>query len=279
MTGWGGRLDARGTRVAFYKPEDEEGFAIRQTPRVILGELILVDQDGRAIFGVHDHRTVRFADLMRAAEAGTIEGDPLKPYLNLDLGWGDAPPVDWATLYEGLQVAWEVLKAVGVLGGAVTTVVAAKRWLAERIARANEALAAHPEWMQEGYRPDQFARLLANRDWTGDQLAPLLGCSKTEADAVLWGMGFAINEETGRWEKEADEAAEMLGNIMIAVSWAAHAGLGWEPRFRAWLTQYLETGQAPPFESMREQFEGEQDFEYKPTPGQRLDGLLARWRR
>jgi hypothetical protein len=275
----GGRFQANGTRVAFYKPEDEEGFAQRKYPRVILGELVLVDQDGRAIFGVHDHRTVSFRDLLLAAEAGTLDGDPLRPYLNLDLGWGDAPPVDWATVYEGLQVAWEVLKAVGVVGGAVTSVVAAKRWLAERLDRAQQTLAAHPEWMHKGYRPDQFARLVATRDWTADQLAPLLGCTEDEAEAILWALGFALEPDTGRWEEKADEAAEMFANIVRAVGWASHGGPGWEPRFRGWLMRYLETGQAPAFESMRQPSEDDEDWHYKPTPGERLDGFLARWRR
>jgi hypothetical protein len=190
--GWiGYKFDARGVRVAFYKPEDEGGFAPRSVARVIMSELILVDQDGRAIFGVSDHRTVRFADLLRAAEAGTLEGDPLRPYLIIDLGWGDVPPVDWATVWEGLKVAWEVLQAVGVVGGALTTVVGSKRWLAERINRANEALESHPEWMQKRYRPDQFKSLVVAGDLTADQLAPLLGCTPDEAEAMLLATGFA----------------------------------------------------------------------------------------
>jgi hypothetical protein len=273
-------FDARSNRVAFYKPEDEAGFAPRGVPRLVANELVLVDQDGRAIFGVYEHRAVRMIDLVRAAEAGTLDGDPLRPYLIIDFGWGDPPPADWATVYEALKVAWEVVKAVGAVGGAVATVAGAKRILAERLGQANKELGNHPEWMQKGYRPDQFARLLVTRDRTADQVAPLLGCTEDEAEAVLWAMGFALNPENGRWEVMADEAAEMLANLTTAVTWASREGRGWETRFRGWLMRYLETGQPPPFESLRPSFEDDdEDFTYRPSVGERLDSFLARFRR
>jgi hypothetical protein len=271
--------EVQSNRVAFYKPDDEQGFAARKMPRLLMNELILVDQDGRAMFGVVEHRAVRMIDLMRAADAGTLDGDPLRPYLILDFGWGDAPPADWTTVYEALKVAWEVVKAVGIVGGAVTTVVAAKREVAKRIERATNALAKHPEWMQKGYRPDQFARLVAARDWTADQLAPLLGCSEDEAEAILWATGFAVNPEDGRWEDMADEAAQMLGNIITAVTWASHGGPNSETRFRAWLLRYLETGEPPPFASLQPSVDDYDDFVYRLSPGERLDRFLARFSR
>jgi hypothetical protein len=53
--------------------------------------------------------------------------------------------------------------------------------------------------------------------------------------------GFALTPEGGRWEDAGDEAAQMLGNIITAVTWASHVGPNWETRFRAWLVRYLET--------------------------------------
>ena len=274
-----GGFDPRSNRIAFYKPEDEDGFAPRWVPRVVAHELVLVDRDGRAIFGVYDHRAVRFSDLVRASEAGTLDGDPLRPYLMLDFGWGDVPPVDWTTVQQALKVVWEVLQAVGVVGGVVTTVVGAKRWLAERVGRADQALAAHPEWMQKGYRPDQFRRLLVSPDMTTDQLAQLLGCTEEEAEAVFWAMGFALDPETAQWSDMGDEAAEMLANIITAVGWASHEGPGWETRFRAWVMRYLEAGEPPPFETLRAPVdELDEGFEYRPSVGERLDALLDRFR-
>jgi hypothetical protein len=107
-----------------------------------------------------------------------------------------------------------------------------------------------------------------------------LGCKEDEAEAVLWAMGFAVNPENGRWEDMADEAAEMLANIIMAVTWASREGRGWETRFRGWLMRYLETGQSPPFEHLRPSFEDDDpDVSYRPTLGERLVTFLARFRR
>lgn len=275
----GGPFDGRSNRIAFYKPEDENGLSPRGMPRVFGNELILVDQNGLAIFGVYDHRAVRFADLIRASEAGALEGDPLRPYLMLDVGWGDAPPPDWATMQQGLEVAWQVLQALGVVGGAVAAVTKGREWLAKRVGRAREALSSHPEWMQKGYRPYQFEALVASREWTAAALAPLLGCSEEEAEAVLWAMGYSFNSDANRWERAGDEAAEMLANIYLAIAWAEKQGKGWEASFRRWLMRYLDTGECPPFDSLQPSFDDEDEFEYKLSPGERLDAFLGRFRR
>jgi hypothetical protein len=277
----GGPFDARSNRIAFYKPEDEDGFARRGMPRVFANELILVDRNGLAIFGVYDHRAVRFSDLIRASQAGTLEGDPLRPYLMLDFGWGDAPPPDWATIQQGLEVVWQALQALGVVGGAVAAVSKGKEWLANRVGRARDALSSHPEWMHKGYRPYQFEALLASRAWTPAGLAPLLGCSEGEAEAVLWAMGYTFNPDAKRWERAGDEAAEMLANINIAIAWAEKQGKGWEPSFRRWLMRYLDTGECPPFESLQPSFEDDEELGYrwKPSLGERIDEILGRFRR
>jgi hypothetical protein len=89
----GGHFDVRSNRIAFYKPEDDDGIAAPGMPRLLANELILVDERGQAIFGVYDHRAVRLADLIRASEAGTLEGDPLwaVSLLGLRLGRRSAP--------------------------------------------------------------------------------------------------------------------------------------------------------------------------------------------
>jgi hypothetical protein len=271
----GGRLDLRSNRIAFYKPEDDEGITPRAMPRLLSNELILVDERGQAMFGVHDHRAVRLADLIRANKAGTLEGDPLRPYLYLDYGWGDAPPPDWATVLEGLKVAREVLEAIGL----AQTAVWAGKWLKERLGRATEALDAHPEWRQRGYRPYQFQALVSMREWSTEDVASLLGCTEGQAEGVLWALGFSYNEETERWEQGGDEAGQMLADIQTAIAWLKEYP-GWEARFRRWLLRYVETGHCPPFESLRESADVDDSaFEFKSTPGERLDAFLDRFRR
>jgi hypothetical protein len=273
----GGHIDLRSNRIAFYKPEDDEGIAPRGMPRLLANELILVDERGQAMFGVRDHRAVRLTDLIRAGEAGTLEGDPLRPYLFLDYGWGDMPPPDWTTVLEGLKVAKELLEAIGL----AQTAASAGKWLKGRLGRATEALDAHPEWRQRGYHPYQFQALVTSREWSNDALASLLGCTEDQAEGVLWALGFTYNEETKRWEQGGDEAGQMLADIQTAIAWVEKEHPGWETRFRRWLLRYLETGQRPPFESLRESFDDDDEraFRFRPTPGERLDAFLDRFRR
>lgn len=267
-------------RIAFYKPEDEEGIASRGIARVLSSELILVDQDGRAIFGVYDHRSIRFRDLIRASKVGALEGDPLRPYLMVDFGWGDAPPPDWIVIQQVLDVTWDVIKSIGVVGGAVVTIIKTREWLVERLGRAREALASHPEWMQKKYRPDQFEALISIRDWTAAELTPLLGCSEKEAEAVLWALGYVFDSESQQWIKRFDVEAQVLSDIQEAAAWLEIECHGWETRFRKWLYRYLETGNQPPFEMLRPNLDDtDLEFDYRPTIGERLDSLLGLIRR
>lgn len=167
----GQQFDASHRKIAFYKSEHEDDPVKHPRGRLMMGELTLVDREGRAIFGVSNFRTVRYRDLLRAADAGTIDGDPLRPYLIIDDGWGDAPPADWATLYQGLEVAWEAAKVFAVATGVVTGAAGLRRWVAERIRSGRQALEANPEWAQRGYRPDQFITLLSIREWTAKSLS------------------------------------------------------------------------------------------------------------
>lgn len=274
----GGGFDATHRKVLFHKPEDDHGPIRRFRGRLLFGELTLVDGAGRAVFGVHDLTTVRFSDLLRAADAGTIEGDPLRPYLILDDGWGDAPPVDWAAMQVGLEVAWEVAKALAVVTGAATGVVKARKWLIERLDRGRVALGANPDWAQRGYRPDQFESLLASPEWDADDAAHLLGCTAEQAEGTLSVLGYVFDETEGKWRFEGDDAGVMLSNIIRAISYAAHRGGDWQDRFRRWIERYLEDGEPPSMETLDVESDAAPMPEYVPTVGERIDEWLARIR-
>lgn len=209
--------------IAFFKPEDEAGFASRHIPRYLMSELTLVDEHGTAMFGVHDLRAVRYTDLLRAAEAGTLDGDPQKPYLIIEPGYGDVPPPDWVTVIDGLKVVRDVLEYLALPGGAW----ASWKFLNEvrrRVGRSVEAAEGHPEWAQRGTRPYQFAALFITRPWTSSELAALLGCSSDEAEAILWAVGYSFDEEAGNWTYAGDEAAELINAIQREIQIAAHRG-------------------------------------------------------
>lgn len=279
---WGGSsFTARFRRVAFHKPEDEDGFTARAQGRMHLGELIVVDPGGPAIFGVGDLSTVRYRDLLRTEQGGALDGDPLRPYLIIDDGWGDAPPVDWATLQQGLDVAWDVLKAAGAAYGGTQAFCAASQWVRERMGRGRDALDANPGWAQRQYRPDQFATLLEISGGEPARLAQLLGCTAEQAEAVFWTIGYAYDQDSQRWQLEADDAAVVLHQLLQATGWASHAHFqGWEQALAQWLRLYLETGQAPALESLDPvPAEDNDDFEIPMTVGERLDTFLERLRR
>lgn len=273
-----GHFDASHRKILFRKSDDECGPIRRSRGRLRFGELTLVDREGKAIFGVHDLTTVRFSDLLRSADAGTIEGDPLHPYLILDDGWGDAPPLDWAAMQFGLEIAWEAAKALAVAAGATTGVMQARRLMLQRLDRGQAALRANPEWAQRGYRPDQFESLLTSRVWDADHAARLLGCSADQAEGTLLVLGYVLDPTDRMWRFEGDEAGVMLSNIVAAINSFAHRGGDWQSGFRRWMERYLEAGVPPSMETFESEQRAPPESPYVPTIGERIDRLLARIR-
>lgn len=236
-------------RIAFYKPEDEEKLAPRSMPRLHWAELVLVDETGRAVFGVHDQRAITIEDLVRAGEAGVVDGDPLRPYLIIEPGWGDAPPPDWPTFITGLEVAWDVLNVGAVVGGAWAFADQIRRRLQSRVGAGKKAAKDRREWAQRGTRPYQFAALARTRQWKTEELADLLGCSEKEAEAILWILGFSYDEDNRVWSWGEDIESDLLQAINEQIAISAHRGSrGWEEDLRRRITQLLATGERPPID-------------------------------
>lgn len=188
--------------------------------------------------------------------------------------------MDWATVQVGLEVAWEVAKALAVITGAATGVVQGRKWLTQRLDRGRAALRANPEWAQQGSRPDQFESLLAGREWNAEDAARLLGCTGEQAEGTLSVLGYVLDEAAGKWRFKGDDAGLMLSNITRAISYGAHRGGDWQARFRRWMERYLEDGEPPPLDSLDVDYEpnGPPVPEYAPTVGERVDHWIARLR-
>jgi hypothetical protein len=88
--------------------------------------LVTVDDPGHAQWQ-RDQDQIPFGDLVRAAEYGLVRGDPLKPYLVLQLPQGAG---GYQVAWEVLLRTWEVLEGIRVTGEA-----------AEFVARLPERLA------------------------------------------------------------------------------------------------------------------------------------------
>ncbi len=197
----------------FFKEGDQTGFVERAMPRIHWSQLTLIDSEGRALFGVHDFRSVTVADLLRASEAGVVDGDVLRPYLVAEGGWGDQPPPDWPTLIHGFEVAWPYIK--GLLEGLGLVVTAKEVWerIAERIRTGSESATKHREWSQRHFSPYQFQALLRTRNWSSEQIATLLDCSLDEVEPIMWCLGFEIDPGTETWSEQADQVSEFVRAI------------------------------------------------------------------
>ena len=260
-------------KVAFYRPEDEHGFHPRPLPRFLLGQLTLVDDYGHAIFGVHDFRAVRYRDLLRASEAGTLDGDPRRPYLIIEAPYGDWIGPDWPTLLEGLEVAWRVVEHVATAGGALAAGKFAVDQIRKRLRRGIDAIEANPQWAQRGSMPYQVIALASQREWRADELAPLLGCATDEAEGVLSALGFAPDSDRHVWRYEGDPTADVMALIFREIMRVAHEhGEAVDPQLTQRLSVYFAQGELPHDADVHEWDDG--DFDDRPTAGERIGDVV-----
>lgn len=174
-------------------------------------QLTLVDDKGLAIWGVYfKSEDVRVTDLIRAGNAGALDGDPRRPYLILQVEVRNGVLRDWQTLLDAWEVLEHVLAGIVVTGGAIEVARRVIDRLKSRTRESQEVLAGHYQgWSDRGARPDNFVEFLTSRSWSTPELAGLLGCPENDAEAVLWAFGFAHGQD-GRWHLAATEEAKLL---------------------------------------------------------------------
>ncbi len=119
-----------------------------------------------------------------------------------------------------------------------------------RSAKASSAVERHgPAWAERGVAPSDLLQLLASRQRSTAEVSSLLGCTAEEAEALLWGLGFAHDPATGTWVHRGDEIARFLADdielsFADAISMLGDQGLLGELAANR-LTQILITGGAP----------------------------------
>jgi hypothetical protein len=209
------RFSASHNRVAFYKPDDDHGIA---RDVWALGELAVLDRYGHAVFGVHDNRTITIDQLIRTANAGLLDGDPLHPYLIIESPYGDAPPIDLATFRQALDVLWDVVSAVSTAGGAIAFGKYVLDGVRHRLAAARQGLNGEwPDLAQRLQRPDQLWRVVLQRPWTTEELAQVLDCRPEHVDALLTGSGLDKDDQ-GLWRVAEGEDARLLYELLTVVN-------------------------------------------------------------
>lgn len=190
---------------------------------------------------------VTYRELVAAAEAGVIDGDPRRPYLVLQPGFGNGMLVDWQTLVVVWVAFWHVLDKIDVALSVSEKAQNALDKLRNRAKDAAPVVEEHfREWDERGGRPDNVDALLGRRPWHEGDLAQVLGCTPGEACAFLAGAGYA-RDSAGLWRRGEDEEAELLhGNLELAIQTAMNFEReAIERILRERVEKLLESGEAP----------------------------------
>jgi hypothetical protein len=204
----------------------------------------LVDDQGKAVWGVRDLRLVRYGDVVRAAKAGALAGDPSRVHVILREPVGNGLGVDWPAFLEALDIVWEVAKAVGVVGGVIATAKMVIDPVRNRVKRGRAVAAENAyRWDQRNASPYTFFLWLGERPWSSARLASLLDCSSAEAEAVLELFGFARGGD-GRWHPAADDAAALLRDVIDDL--LAYYSEGGRIEFERRIEHLLQTGERAP---------------------------------
>jgi hypothetical protein len=235
--GWAGPV----AFIAFYKPEDEQEGLHSWTSTITL-----VDDSGRAVWNNY-WKDVQYRALLRAADAGALDGDPRRPYLILHAEIGNGLLADWHTLVNLWDLAWYAIERVGIAYAAYEAAVRAAQGLRNRIHRGREVVRQHhSEWQERGGDPSALAAFLAQRPMTTDEVARFLGCTNAEGEAVLWAFGLAP-DESGRWRPRATDEAKMLAQVFeLIVQGYSHFEL--EREFRQTVEHFVKTGEVRPID-------------------------------
>jgi hypothetical protein len=228
--------------VGFYRPEHERGEAVRN-----LSSVTLADSQGRAFWNVY-FRDVTFGELLLAAEAGALEGDPRRIYVFTWPGFGNGIIANFDILGNFWDLAWYVMERIGVGYAAYE----ALRRVRDRLRRGREVTALHQrDWQERGGDPGTLSEFLRHRPSTSAEVARFLGCTEEEAEAALWAFGFAPDEDTGRWKPNATEDAKMLRAVWELIVYG-YNDVELERRFREEAEAFAATGRAREIDWMEE---------------------------
>jgi hypothetical protein len=240
---WGDPVEQGIAFCAFHKDEDHDGWN-----RKLETEVTLVDQQGRAVWGIYfkaDEVTV--AELVRAGEQAALNGDPLRPYLILSPSIGNGFFLPWVVLGGGLKLLWDFLETVSTIEDTLSfgeRVIEAAR---DRLGRGREVVEEHyPNWAERGGTPVGLMKFLRQRNWATPDLAQLLGCTEQEAEAVLWALGYS-KAESGLWRPGGDPEAELLNVAVGDLPYSFSTDMvGFERTVQHRIGEFLRTGELPP---------------------------------
>lgn len=202
-----GRFEEHLRFAAFVRPGDEEdGPAMLRHKYLHLTRVVTVDDQGLARWDVRSLEA-RIGDLIRAAETGLLDGDPLRPYLILAVPGGDLGVLGttWSAFEEAFGVVWEVVSATGTAYSAAQAI----RAIRARLGGAKEVIDVRSEeWSERGAHPADLSAILGAKPRSPEEVAALLGCAEPEAEALLWGLGLEAGDD-GLWRAAVENDDEL----------------------------------------------------------------------
>ena len=192
--------------AAFRHEDDDErtqgayGFLRREEPDRRHTVIVVRDQAGRAVWRRPPFEAT-IAELVDAHKLGLLEGDPLRPYLVLVIPQGEIGLLgEWTQLQQQLETAWHLTGALATVLGVFSGIDWVKKQLARHSGAAGEVVKTHaPDWKSRGAAPRDLRELIASRPRSTEEIAALLDCTETEAEAILWALGFAPRGPEGTW--------------------------------------------------------------------------------
>jgi hypothetical protein len=233
------------TYTGFYRTADE-----CEPPALRIG-LTVVNRSGLALWDV-PWQQARMADLLRAGHAGVLGGDPLRPYLVLPHEFGDFWGYEWGEVLQTLKLMHdqfhEAMAYLADEAAGVAVAWAVLRRLVRRVKGLEKLEGNVSSWQRRGSSPKSFDEMLAAKAWASSELASLLGCKPSEAEAVLWALGASFNDADGRWYLSRSEEDRFLHDNLLLAIWRQPAGDADATReiYRERLEEFLRTFRPPP---------------------------------
>lgn len=224
--------------VTFATAEDYQGY--RERPYGSMSELVLVDEDGHAVW-VHDWSEVSVEQLRDSAAAGTLVGDPLHPIVVVEKPSGNGYFMQWSELAEALRILDAAVGEIAKYGGAIAAAKLVYDELKARVKRARTAVESKQNvWAERGARPKSFQRFLMQRPWRTSEIAELLDCTEEQAEGALFAFGLTA-DGTGRWHLGGDNEAWFM-NQVFDLALSLRMSEDQLEQLRERLTTYLATG-------------------------------------
>jgi hypothetical protein len=208
-----GRFEEYLRLAAFVRPGDEDkGPAVVRHKGLHLRRVATVGTEGLVRWDKPPLEAA-IGELARAGEAGLLDGDPLRPYLIVAVPAGDLGVIgtSWDAFEDAFQIVWAAISAIGTAYSASQ----AMRAIKDRLTGAKRVLdARRTEWAARGGRPSDLPDVLGAKPRFPVEVAALLGCSESEAEALMWGFGFHAGPD-GRWRPDIESQREREVLVLV----------------------------------------------------------------